>query len=175
MSLSTVSAGKGEGRLWAIALGLSLMVNVAILGLAGFAALKTHIFRKSIAVPIPAPLERVAMIFPQQASPSAELLEKRGNHFARTSEEQTSAPPKKSDFIGKRDTTATSDRAPDPNAPPLPAQAGVERFRENDLETTESDYQDGRLNQENTPKSPLTTEASPPRNATDRRKNHQSR
>ncbi len=167
MSLSSVSAGRGEGRLWVIALGLSLLVNVAILGIAGFAALKTEIFRRSIAVPTPAPLERVAMIFPQQASPSAELIEKKGKDFARTSADQASPPPEKTDFIGERDTTATSDRAPDPNAPALPSQAGVERLRENDLETTESDYQDGRLNQDNAPKSPAATEASPPVNATD--------
>ena len=37
----------GDGRLWAIALMLSLVVNVAILALAGFTILKTQVFRKS--------------------------------------------------------------------------------------------------------------------------------
>ncbi|MEY4568583.1 MAG: hypothetical protein RLZZ398_22 [Verrucomicrobiota bacterium] len=46
--------------------------------------------------------------------------------FARTTEDQAATPLEKPSFIGERDTLATSDRAPDAAAPPLPSQKGVE-------------------------------------------------
>ena len=52
-------------------------------------------------------------------------------------------------FIGERDTRAASDRTPVADAPPLPSQAGIEPRDETDIETTESDYQDGELAADN--------------------------
>jgi hypothetical protein len=52
-------------------------------------------------------------------------------------------------FIGERDTRATSDRTPVADAPPLPSQAGIEPRDATDIETTESDYQDGELAADN--------------------------
>ena len=67
--------------------------------------------------------------------------------------------------MGERNTRATSDRATDPTAPPLPSQAGLTPKDEMEIETTESDYQDGSLDsaQTVTPNSEMT----PARSATD--------
>ena len=138
---------QGDGRLWATALMLSLVVNLAILALAGFTILKTQVFRKSPSVSLAAPeppadttvkilLDMVA------ASPSPTVAAPAKPRFVRTSEDQTAAAPEKSPFIGERNTQATSDRSPDLTAPPLPSQTGIDR---DDLETTKSHYQDGTL------------------------------
>ncbi|HEY8990543.1 MAG TPA: hypothetical protein VIM46_01075, partial [Luteolibacter sp.] len=63
--------------------------------------------------------------------------------FARTSPEQEAERPQAARFIGERNTQATSDRAPDASAPPMPSQQGIEDDR--DLETTQSRYRDGAL------------------------------
>ncbi len=137
----------GDGRLWATALMLSLVVNLAILALAGFTILKTQVFRKSPTVSLAAPqppsdttvkilLEMVA------ANPSPTVAAPAKPSFVRTSEDQTAAVLEKSSFIGERNTQATSDRSPDLTAPPLPSQSGIDR---DDLETTASHYQDGEL------------------------------
>ena len=145
MSISASSVTRNDGRLWAIALGLSLLANVAILGFAGYAAIKVQVFRRVLPVTKSIQEERVVTIFPEISHDEAANAEDGQQEFARTSPDQTAAAPEKADFIGERDTQATSDRAPDPSAPPLPSQAGVERHDENDLETTDSDYRDGQL------------------------------
>jgi len=144
--MTATSAAREDGRLWVIALGLSLLANVAILGLAGFAAIKSHVFTKHVPVSIPVPSERVITIFPEIPAEEVAKAASSDPQFARTSPDQTAPPPEKKNFIGERDTQATSDRAPDATAPPLPSQAGIDR---DDLETTESDYQDGKLTSEN--------------------------
>jgi outer membrane biosynthesis protein TonB len=63
--------------------------------------------------------------------------------FARTAPDQAAERPEAPRFIGERNTRATSDRAPDPDAPPMPSQAGIDDKR--DIETTESRYRDGEL------------------------------
>lgn len=151
------SSRRGDGHLWMIALGLSLCANFVIIAAVGFAALESAVLRnKSIPAPAP-PAEVVAMIFPEmvergaavEARPATQAaitppvdLQKR---FARTSGDQTAARPKNPAFIGERDTLATSDRTPTPTAPPLPSQAGIPPKDDAQLETTESDYQDGSL------------------------------
>ncbi|MES2437881.1 MAG: hypothetical protein V4584_02355 [Verrucomicrobiota bacterium] len=174
MTASASTARQGDGRLWAIALGLSLLVNVAILGTVGFISLKAEILRKSRPVPPrPAAHETTVTIFPELATaaptaspaavvePAAAAPEK--PKFARTSEDQTAAAPETRAFIGERNTLATSDRAPDAAAPPLPSQAGIEKEHQ-DLETTESDYQDGRLgsSQPAKPQEAMPAQPTPP-------------
>lgn len=156
MTASASTARQGDGRLWAIAFGLSLLLNAGILGTIGFMTLKAEIFRRSRpAVPAPAESVRTLTILPEltaqptAAAPSA-VVEPAAPppekpEFARTSEDQTAvAEPETRAFIGERNTAATSDRTPDPTAPPLPSQAGLEKEYQ-DLETTESDYVDGSL------------------------------
>ncbi len=135
---------QGDGRLWVIALLLSLLVNVGVLGIAGFTILKTQTLRKSQRAtqsPQQAYESTVTTvtIFPELAAAEAVPVNPR---FVRASDDQTAVVPEKTPFIGERNTQATSDRSPDPTAPALPSQAGMDR---NDLETTESRYQDGKL------------------------------
>lgn len=162
MTASGSIARQGDGRLWAIALVLSLLVNGIILGIAGFTMLKTEILRQSRPVTPPrVAAETTMMIFPEVAKvvPSPAPSATARPRFARTSDDQTAAaPPEKSPFIGERNTQATSDRAPDPTAPALPSQAGIDR---DDLETTENRYQDGRLGSD-PPAQPQQSTPAPP-------------
>jgi hypothetical protein len=89
----------------------------------------------------------VAKIFPIPAAGEPEVMPapEPEQRFARTSEDQAAPPPENTAFIGERDTRATSDRSPLADAPPLPSQAGIQPRDELDIETTESDYQDGVL------------------------------
>lgn len=64
--------------------------------------------------------------------------------FARTIGDQASERPVRPKYIGERDTTATSDAPPDPTALEVPAQTGIQP-KHGEIETTESDYQDGSL------------------------------
>jgi len=148
---------RGDGHLWMIALGLSLLVNLILIVTFGLAALEAAAFRKKSTPAPPPPAETVAMIYAQPAesravAPPAPAPEKR---FARTSEDQAAPPEKKTPFIGERDTRATSDRAPEIDAPALPSQAGIDPRDEMDIETTESDYKDGNLSKD-APAPPVT-------------------
>ncbi len=158
MTTMASSAGRGDGRLWGIALGLSLMVNVSLLALLGIASVRSSRFREKPVPAAPPPSVTTVILSPEQvqavvaappkseAAPPSEAAASppavQKPRFTRTSDEQISAtPPENPAFIGERNTIATSDRAPDPTAPPLPSQAGIER---DEMETTTSDYQDGR-------------------------------
>ena len=170
MTASASIARQGDGRLWAIALGLSLLVNVGLLGIAGFAILKTQVIHQSQPVTSSptAESETTVTIFPEFAaastSPAATAAPAPAEsvpvqpRFARTSDDQTAPAPEKTPFIGERNTQATSDRSPDPTAPPLPSQAGIDR---DDLETTVSTYQDGKLGS-NQPAQPQESVPAPP-------------
>jgi hypothetical protein len=161
MGTSASSAGRDDGRLWVIALGLSLLVNGVVLGLAGYAALRTQVFRKPVAAA--APTERVITIYPEISAEELAVEDAASKpRFARTSPDQAAPPSEKADLIGERDTRATSDRAADPTAPPLPSQAGVDPRHENDFETTESDFQDGKLEAAPSPKALASAEPSRP-------------
>ncbi|GAA5122225.1 hypothetical protein GCM10023212_18490 [Luteolibacter yonseiensis] len=81
--------------------------------------------------------------------------------FARTSEDQRGKRPDTTAFIGERDTEATSDRAPDPNAKRLPSQRGETPRDENDLETTQSNYRDGKLEADGEKAAPAPAEMTP--------------
>ena len=152
MTASAPLARPGDGRLWAIALGLSLVANIAILGLAGLATVKSEKLRKRQPPPPALAATEVGTtvtIFPELAKASAAaapaLLSAEKPSFARTSPDQAAARPERPTFIGERDTVATSDRTPVPSAPPLPSQSGIEPKNPGDFETTLSDYQDGKL------------------------------
>lgn len=142
----------GEGRLWAVSFLVSLLLNALLFGvLAKVSSLDAASHAKTLAAARPVVEDRwVAAVIPDRGasasvaatvapSPSVALLKP----FARTSPEQESQRPAAPRFKGERNTQATSDRAPDADAPPLPSQKGVEDDRF--LETTESRYRDGEL------------------------------
>jgi outer membrane biosynthesis protein TonB len=150
--------GRADGRLWAIALGLSLLGNALIVLVTGFLVYRSYEFQKNRPI-AQAPSEKTTvmilppeMVRPESApEPAAETppvpppAAAMPPEFARTSEDQRGKRPDRPAFMGERDTEATSDRTPDPTAPPLPSQAGVKPRDASDIETTESDYQDGTL------------------------------
>lgn len=168
------TAYRGDARLWAIALGLSLLVNAGILLAVGFISLKSQVFRKTHPVPPVIAAETTVTIFPEMVVAAADSepvapAPPAKPSFARTSEDQLAPPPEKPAFIGERDTQATSDRSPDASAPPLPSQAGIAPKDRGDFETTESRYQDGSLASDQiskplppTPPSPAATNTADP-------------
>lgn len=145
-----------DRRLWAIAIAVSLLGNVVIFAVAGIASLATEKLRTQ------------HRIIPQEKAPPAtvlitpDMIQKAEGasitapaptpppraappEAVRTSEEQRGKRPDKPAFIGERDTEATSDRTPDPTAPLMPSQRGIDPRSEDDIETTESRYRDGPL------------------------------
>lgn len=133
---------------------LSLLVSLVLNGLLFFTF--SVIASKRVSVDLdPKPeaeVEQVATltIVPQPGSAGESLARPvvqtppRPDQFARTSEDQASVRPEKPAFIGERDTEATSDRAPDPTAVAMPSQKGIDPIQ-NEVETTESRYQDGEI------------------------------
>lgn len=165
MNSSASTASRSDAHLWAIALGLSLLVNAGILLAVGFISLKSQIFQKTRPVPPAVATETTVTIFPEivvsavSSEPVAPASSKPS--FARTSEDQLAPTPEKPAFIGERNTQATSDRSPDATAPPLPSQSGIAPKNREDYETTESRYQDGSLASDQVSK-PLPPTPSPP-------------
>lgn len=143
------SSRSGDGTLWLAALAMALLLNILLLLAVGFTMLETAVFRRQPTVTVEKPKESVATIFAQLAeSKPAEPPTSAERQFARTSDDQIAPPSENPAFIGERNTQATSERAPDAAAPPLPSQAGIDR---DDLETTTSNYQDGSLDTPPTP------------------------
>ncbi len=139
-----------DGRLWMIALGLSLLANTGIVAILGFASLSSQIFQQKTKPLPPIPAETTVTIFPdliatgQSATHALPAAPPDKPRFARTSDDQAASVPGKSAFIGERNTRATSDRAANPAAPPLPSQTGIAPKDDTDIETTESRYQEGK-------------------------------
>ncbi len=139
-----------EARLWAAALCVSVLLNGLLLAWISIAVIRAEMERRN-AVPKALEPEQTVQIFPEmfnrETAPTAPPeIKTPPPEVVRTSPEQESAePPASRRYIGERNTTATSDRAPDPNAPAMPSQAGREPRSENEIETTQSTYQDGRL------------------------------
>ncbi|MFT3990082.1 MAG: hypothetical protein QM680_01610 [Luteolibacter sp.] len=160
---------RGDGKLWAFALGLSVGLNLALI--VGFGVVGLHNFelqeKKRPLTQAPArqdpPPQTTLEIYPEMlkkvapASPAVAAVTPPvvtpppGQQFARTSDDQRGKRPDKPAFMGERDTEATSDRAPDPSAPPLPSQSGIEPKHEGDIETTQSHFRDGKLPDRNIP------------------------
>ncbi len=168
------AAGRGDGQLWIISLAASLVGNVVLFALTGFAVID---FAKLNPTATPEALKPIpdatVLISPElfQATAGAEAAKPSppqlgaNPEFARTSEDQRGNRPEAAAFIGERDTEATSDRAPDPNAPPLPSQKGIDT--RGNIETTESRYQDGELAGTSAAPDPAMTQSPPPTPAAD--------
>ena len=142
-------AGKGDGRLWLTAFVLSLLINLGLLLVLGLGLLESHLLGRRNEAMRPVMAEPVLTIVPEIAA-SVVVPETKNApakpRFARTSDEQqASEPVKNAPFIGERSTRAASDRAPTPSAPAQPSQKGITPRDANDIETTQSKYQDGEL------------------------------
>ena len=140
---------KGEGRLWLTAFVLSLLINLGLLLVLGLGLLESHLLGRRNEAMRPVMAEPVLTIVPEIAA-SVVVPETKNApakpRFARTSDEQqASEPVKNAPFIGERSTRAASDRAPTPSAPAQPSQKGITPRDANDIETTQSKYQDGEL------------------------------
>ncbi len=157
---------RSDGPLWMAAFCMSLLLNGLLLAMVGLGSVKSWMVPKpemAATVP-PPPTESVATVFAEFTPPSAAAQEAADakQRFARTSEDQASAPHEsKPAFMGERNTRATSDRAPDPSASPLPSQAGVTPQDKEDIETTESRYQDGSLSGSERPSPDANPEPAP--------------
>jgi hypothetical protein len=136
---------RGEGRLWLVAFGWSLLVNLGLLLVLGLGLLESHLPGKRSEVMRSVVAEPVLTIVPEIAVPEVRKKPMKPR-FARTSDEQESADSvKDAPFIGERSTRATSDRAPTSTAPAQPSQKGIRPRDESEIETTESRYQDGEM------------------------------
>ena len=143
----------GEVRLWLTAFVLSLLINLGLLLVLGLGLLESHLLGRRNEAMRPVMAEPVLTIVPEIAAsvvvPEAKNAPAKPR-FARTSDEQqASEPVKNAPFIGERSTRAASDRAPTPSAPAQPSQKGIKPRDANDIETTQSQYQDGELTELN--------------------------
>lgn len=145
MQANPAISTRTDGHLWAIAVAVSLLANLLLLVLAGMAAIE---FREKRVQPSTEAAREEDTYLTIEAVPAEEALAEPASErkrFARTSPDQAAEPLRDPAFIGERATRATSDRAPDANAPDLPSQAGIDPRDPADIETTESDYRDGEL------------------------------
>ena len=135
-----------DARLWLVALLSSLALNVVVVFVLAILAVRSLIFATPVDETASASSEeRVIRIQPVTRAEPEAPVEKERLGFARTSDDQTPGIPDDPRFMGERDTLGTSERAPQPDAPELPSQDGIEPRVEGEVETTVSDYQDGRL------------------------------
>jgi hypothetical protein len=168
MDTAHSSVNHQDGRLWAVALGLSILLNTAFLALLGFASIRSTILRDRPLKQAEAPSERTITILQDAPatmldSPSSPPTEASGPKFSRTSEDQVLAKPERPEFIGERDTQVTSSRVPFRDAPPLPSQSGIKPRNPDHIETVESTYQDGKIGAAaSSPPSPPMSEQAPP-------------
>ncbi len=158
---------QSQAKLWLTAFVVSALLNVVVILALGFWLVANLVMRPSQQDPVP--FESVAFIVPQLAAAPADLVlspdqvppaPPASPSFARTSPDQAEEKPDSPDFIGERNTRATSDSAPLADSPDLPSQKGREPRWEDEIETTESEYQDGDLahNRSATPDSPVVQE-----------------
>lgn len=147
---STIQRTTGDdARLWAVALCVSVLLNLLLLAWVSIEAIQSELARKNKPPVIFQP-EQTVQIFPEmleriEETPAAAKQPEAPPRLARTTPDQESAePPASRRFIGERNTEATSDRAPTSDDNSI-SQSGREARPEEAPETTESRYQDGRL------------------------------
>jgi hypothetical protein len=144
-------SGMDDARLWAVALCGSVVLNLLLLAWVSIEAIQSELARKN-KPPVVFQPEQTVQIFPEMLERIEEVPVAAAKppeappEFTRTSPEQESAePPASRRYIGERNTQATSDRAPTSEDNSI-SQAGREARPEEAPETTESRYQDGKLN-----------------------------
>jgi hypothetical protein len=144
-------SGMDDARLWAVALCGSVVLNLLLLAWVSIEAIQSELARKN-KPPVVFQPEQTVQIFPEMLERIEEVPvaavkpPEAPPEFTRTSPEQESTEsPASRRYIGERNTNATSDRAPTSDADSI-SQAGREARPEEAPETTESRYQDGKLN-----------------------------
>lgn len=149
-TLPAIRQTKNQQPLWLLSFVIATLVTLALLLAIGFLLLRTQLAARSPSFIRP-PEEQVVIVMaaPEPVAPTPAMDAPKPPptkpSFARTSSDQSSAPPERADFIGERDTIATSDAVPVAGAPTMPSQAGREPRRPGEIETTESQVQDGSL------------------------------
>jgi len=141
---------RDDSRLRGYALAFSLIVNLLAWCFIGF-SIGTQPSAAPSVPQVEEAADESAVLWIEPAP--AEAPPKR---FVRTSAEVPEAAATDPRFIGERATRAASSRAPVVGAPPLPSQSGVQPRDTSDIETTESQYRDGPLDdQEQAANTPL--------------------
>ncbi|MFM2221179.1 MAG: hypothetical protein RLZZ553_927 [Verrucomicrobiota bacterium] len=145
-----ISQKKNQQSLWLLSFAIAMLTTLSLFLSIGFLLIRTELNSHTSQIIRPTP-EQVVVIMPDaqptRQTPEAETPPPPPSKpsFARTSADQSSTPPERADFIGERDTIATSDALPVAGAPEMPSQAGREPRRPGEIETTESQVQDGTL------------------------------
>ncbi|MEK7950647.1 hypothetical protein [Luteolibacter soli] len=152
---------ESQARLWVVAFVASALVNLvglSVIAVWVLAKIALHTpprdpvaTSSSVATIIPEMIERAApsppppapAVEPAPAQPAAPPPPP--SQFARTSVDQEEVAPERPDFMGERNTRATSDDTPVTGAQEQIAQKGRDTLYEDELETTRSHYQDGDL------------------------------
>jgi hypothetical protein len=159
-------SGQSDGRLWLIALVLSVGLELGLVVLLGLIHADSTALRNP---PLQAPklpaITNVLQILPAKVPgktfptvPAARDIATPKPRFAKTSPDQAAARPEKSALIGESDTQAASNQKPTLGAPEIPSQLGIEPRFPADFETTTSRYRDGPLKSES-PQSPAHAES----------------
>lgn len=144
-SLGTQKNGD-DAHLWLVALLISVVLNFGLLGWVSYKAILSEIEKQK--TPLKAKTESVVTIFPDMfvEDENEEKQEITESQAVRTSDDQLAEePPNSRRYIGERNTQATSDRTATGEDATMPSQAGREALPIEQPETTESVYQDGRL------------------------------
>ena len=147
---------ESQARLWLVAYGVSALVN-----LGGLSALSFWVLAKIALESVPRERvtggDAVATIVPEMITRAEESAPAPAadpvppppppppSQFARTSVDQEEVVPERADYMGERNTRATSDDAPTATAREQISQKGSEPLHEDEIETTRSKYQDGDL------------------------------
>jgi outer membrane biosynthesis protein TonB len=142
-----LQAREKERRLWLLSFALAMVITLCMLIVIGWLMLRAQLSPRMVKT-TPPPDEQVIIVISEPAKPQIQLPTPEPDNrpsFARTSSDQASTPPEKADFIGERDTIATSDAIPIAGAPAMPSQAGRKPRQPGEIETTESRPQDGTL------------------------------
>lgn len=129
------------------ALLVSILLNGLIVGWMALEIIVSEFVKQTKIVAFDEP--SVVTIYPDmfELEAAAEKSELEKSQAVRTSDDQISPEiPNSRRFIGERNTQATSDRSPTSDDVAMPSQVGREARPDEQPETTESDYQDGRLN-----------------------------
>ena len=136
-----------DRRLWLASVLVSLLFNLSLLSFTVLHPLLTPLpVTDPASSPDPEPdtLVITPEILRTSLTPTPQAQPPSIAPFTRTTGDQSSDRPVHPKYIGERNTTATSDATPDPNAIEVPAQSGIQP-KDHELETTESNYQDGSL------------------------------
>jgi hypothetical protein len=151
-----------EARLWMAALFISFLLNGLLLAGITIDIITSEITKK---VRLPSVTEQsIVTISPDmfEVEPAVEKPVSEESKSVRTSDDQISPDaPESRRFIGERNTQATSDRNPTSDDVTMPSQAGRETRPKEEIETTESNYQDGKLDVPDQAAQP-STPATPP-------------